>query len=189
MTFKYLIPVFTFPLLMFSCGDQDTKQAENMVEELNQLKNNSTISSSTSPCELLSMEEVKEICETGNEVEMQQEDKKYTYPTCKFSWEDGKVQRKMSVGGRDMTIDLPSEVMVVMVVNASESMYDRSINVYKDGEDISSIGEKATWGTEMSQLSFLEAGYLFHVHVKTTNDNTENKNRAIAIAQVLMSKI
>ncbi len=189
MTKKLFLPVCMLSLFLLSCGGAETDPetiADKVVEEMQSSGSTLVVSS---PCELLSVNDVRTICSVSNDYEIEQEDKKYTYPTCSFRWEDGKVKKEMEVAGRKMTIDHPSEVLVVMVVEANEAMYDRSTKVYEDGEDISSVGEKAIWGTDMSQLSFLESGYLFHVHVQTSNDNEENKKQAIEIAQTLMSNI
>ena len=55
-----------------------------------------------SPCELISMEEVKKRFNLDESVEISLEDKAYTYPTCSISWKDGKVTKTMDVGGQSI---------------------------------------------------------------------------------------
>lgn len=141
-----------------------------------------------SPCELISAEEVKSICNVESQFEIIQEDKLYIHPTCTFKWKDKKVSRVMTIGGSDMTIEIPSKVLIVMVHNSTEEMFEQSTSIYKDGNDVS-VGENAIWGTNMSQLTFLSKGYLFHVNLNVSNDDSDNKQKAIKVAELLMGKI
>jgi hypothetical protein len=138
-----------------------------------------------SPCELVSVDEIRTVCEVDGNVEIEKLDRDYTHATCTFKWEDKRVSKVMNVGGNEMTIDMPSEVMIVMVPEATEAMYDQSIKVYKDGVEVE-LAEKAIWGSDMSQLSFLSNGILFHVNVKVSNDEAYNKQKAVEIAEILI---
>jgi len=186
MNFKKLTFALSVSLFIFSCIDSTKVDKEKVFNEV--VTGNTEILPG-SPCELISVDDVKSICNVSNEVEIVQEDKVYTHPTCTFEWKDGKVTHVMSVGGRDMTIDLPSEVMIVMVSNSNEKMFGQSTSVYKDGVSVDEVGEKAMWGIKMSQLTFLSNGYMFHVHIKVSDDNEDNKQKAIEVAHLLSSKI
>ena len=180
MNFKKLVFVLSISLFLISCGDSSTSQNKK-VSVTASPKN-------TSPCKLISVEEIKSICNVDSKFQISQSDKILTYPTCTFKWEDKQVNRVMSVGGNEITVDMPSEVTVVMVSDATEKMFEQSIVVYKDGVDVS-LGEKAIWGTEMSQLTFLSNGYLFHVHLKVSNDDSGNKQKALKVADLLIERI
>lgn len=79
--------------------------------------------------------------------------------------------------------------MIVLVANANKSMYERSIVVYKDAEKITGLGEMATWGEGMSQVSFLSNGNLIHLHLKVSGKNSENKNKAIELAKLVTERL
>jgi hypothetical protein len=142
-----------------------------------------------SPCELVSLEEVKLRFELDESIEISFEDKAYTYPTCSFKWKDGQVTKTMDIGGQKMDVELESELLIVMVKEANESKYEASISVYSDGQIEGGIGELATWSPKRAQLTFLSNSYLFHVHVRASNDNAENRKNAIEIAGGIMGKL
>jgi len=142
-----------------------------------------------SPCELISLEEVKKRFNLDANLEINFEDKAYTYPTCSVSWKDGKVTKTMDVGGQSIVVDLDSELLIVMVKDANESMYETSISVYSDGQTENAIGDKATWSDKRAQLTFLSENYLFHVHVRASNDNVVNRKHAVEIAASIIARL
>jgi hypothetical protein len=142
-----------------------------------------------SPCELISLEEVKKRFKLDASIEISSEDEVYTYPTCTYSWKDGKVSKSMDIGGQKMNIELDSKLLIVMVKDVNESNYEASISVYSDGQYEGGIGDKATWSPNRAQLTFLFDRYLFHVHVKASNDNAVNRKNAIEIAGDIIAKL
>ena len=142
-----------------------------------------------SPCEIISLEDVKKRFNLDESVEISLEDKAYTYPTCSISWKDGKVTKSMDVGGQSIEVELDSELLIVMVKDANASMYETSISVYTDGIIEDAIGDKATWSDKRAQLTFLSDNYLFHVHVRASNDNVLNRNHAVEIAESIIAKL
>jgi hypothetical protein len=139
-----------------------------------------------SPCELLDESDVRALFGVDASIEITIEDKDYTYPTCKYEWKDKKVQMTTKVGSMEVTTDLPSEIMLVMVNNVNEKMFDRSVSVYKDGVEVKGLGEKAMWGEKIAQLSVMKGGMMYHIHVKADNDDSINKENAIAIAKKIL---
>ena len=113
----------------------------------------------------------------------------YTYPTCVFKWEDGKITTSVSFGGQEIKSTIPSEVLIVMVKNANEDMFKRSTSVYKQPEEISNMGTMAVWDTRMYQLTFLSNKYIFPVHVKVSNNGIENNEKAIEVSKLIIEKI
>jgi hypothetical protein len=95
----------------------------------------------------------------------------------------------MDVGGQKIDVDLDSELLIVMVKQANESKYEASISVYSDGQNEEGIGDLATWSPKRAQLTFLSNSYLFHVHVRASNDNAENRKNAIGIAGSIIGKL
>ena len=189
MNFHKLTIALILPMFIFSCTDS-TESSEVDIEKLvEEVLSDDTNVSAGSPCELLSIVDVKSICGVSSEFEIVQQDKEYTYPTCTFKWEDGKVTHAMSVGGQELTVDMPSEIMLVMVANSNEGMFTQSTSVYKDGADVEGVGDFASWGTKMSQLTFLSKGYMFHVKLKVSNDSEDNKQKAKEVAELIISKL
>lgn len=189
MSFKKLTIALSLPLFIFSCGESNDSNEVDMEKIVNEVMSDDKEISIGSPCELVLVDDVRSICNVGSEFEISQEDKEYTHPTCTFKWEDGKVTHKMNIGGNEMSVGMPSEVMIVMVVNSNEQMFTQSTSVYKDGVNVEGVAEKATWTSKMSQLTILSNGYLFHVHLKSSNDDTVNKKQAIEVVELLMSKL
>lgn len=142
-----------------------------------------------SPCALISLDDVKKRFNLDANMEIDFEDKVNSFPTCSFSWKDGGVTKSMDVGGQKIDINLDSELLIVMVKDANESMYERSITAYSDGQVEDTIGDRATWSDKRSQLTFLSKSHLFHVHVRVSNDKAVNRKHAIEIAESFIAKI
>lgn len=187
MNFKKTTLVLAMPFFLFSCGNSEENTSSDDSASGSE-KSAASILNVESPCELISSEDVVSFCDVASEFKIVQEDKMLTYPTCIFKWEDGKVNGSVDIGGTPVNFDMPSEVLIVMVKNTSEKMFEQSTTVYKDGVDVN-IGDKAIWGVKMSQLTFLAKGYMFHVRVKVSNDDESNKQKASKIAKMLIGKL
>ena len=177
----------TVILLSYTTTEKTTIPLEG--EEIVNHSQQSGIGDFDSPCELILLEEVKQRFNLDASIEITFEDKVYTYPTCAFSWKDGKVTKSMDIGGQKMDIELDSKLLLVMVKDANESNFETSISVYSDGQSEDGIGDKATWSDQRAQLTFLFNSYLFHVHIRASNDNAVNKKNAIEIAKSIIAKL
>lgn len=166
--------------------ENKTNASQNKIEDKSAKPEKS--SGINSPCELVSIEEVKSMFAVA-EHPLEMKDEVYTYPTCVFKWDDGKVTRSSSIGGQEIEANIPSEVLIVMVKNANENMFNRSTKVYKQPQEISNMGTMAVWDSRMSQLTFLSNNYMFHVHVKVSNNDIENKGKAIEVSKLIIRKI
>ncbi|MDD3720992.1 MAG: hypothetical protein PHW92_00695 [Lutibacter sp.] len=187
-TIKINLLIVLFFTIVLACNSKENKTnaPQNKIENKNEKSEKS--STINSPCELVSIDEVKSMFATA-EHPIEMKDVVYTYPTCIFKWEDGKVTMSSSIGGQVIKANMPSEVLIVMVKNANEDMFNRSTTVYKQPQDISNLGSKAVWDSRMSQLTFLSNKYLFHVHVKVSNNDIENKEKAIEVSKLIIGKI
>jgi hypothetical protein len=176
-------------LSMFAVACSDNGESTDESGEKKTEQSSTTKDISDNPCDLINADDMRTLLGVGTEYDISMEAKDYTFPACSFRWEDGKVKRTMEIGGREMTIDSPSEVMVVLVKDSNESKFDRSTSVYKDGVAVEGLGDEAMWGEEMSQLSFRKGSVMMHVNVKIDNDSAVNKEGAMNIANFLLGKL
>jgi len=179
--------IILFSTIVFSCNNKEnnTDTPQNNIADKN--TKSEKASAINSPCEFISMDDVKSMFSV--EIPIENKDVVYTYPTCVFKWEDGKVTVSASFGGQEITSSMPSEVLIVMVKKANEAMFKQSTSVYKQPQDISNLGTIAVWDSRMSQLTFLANSYMFHVHVKVSNNDSENKEKAIEVSKLIIGKI
>jgi hypothetical protein len=175
MTPKSILIIACMPLLLIGCNSNETSSETNHRSEESERPNTEAKKSVDSPCELVSLADVRGMFSVPEELAIDMDDRVLTFPTCSFEWEDGKVITTMKVGDNEVKVQRPSTVMIVMVKGASESMYNTSTKVYKDIEELSGLGSMASWGNQMSQLTFLAGNHLFHVHVKVSTDDAANK--------------
>lgn len=142
-----------------------------------------------SPCEIVDAAKLRVLLEIDATYEIEMKAKNYNYPACSFSWEDGKVVNMVDIGRTVREFAAPSEVMIVLAKETDEAMYNRSISVYKDGVAVEGIGDRATWGEKMAQLTFQTGSLLFHVHVKVDIDMAVNKEKAEKIAAFILGQV
>lgn len=178
-----LIVLFSF-ILIASCGGNSSK-TESSKAEPRKAKSSENIS----PCSLLSESEIKDILSLPKDAHTTMEDAVYTYPTCSYEWGTLFYEKNTAVAGREIVLEYPYKLMIVLVANASNSMYDESTVVYKDGENISGLGEMAMWGNKMSQVTFLSNGHLVHLSLKVSANNSENKEKAIELAKLVEKRL
>ncbi len=187
MTLKIFLFVASIPLFSVCTS---TPNGADQVADQEQTHNTKThLRGHQSPCEFISVEEVRHLFSVPDDIQIEKKDRVLTYPTCSFKWQDGKVVTMMQAGPSQVALRKPSELMIVMVKDANASMYNTAIKVYKDVEPVKDIGEMASWGATMTQLSFLSHNYLFHVHVKASNDDAKNKTQAIAVARRIVAQL
>ena len=185
---KIHILIVLFSILVVACNykENNTNRAQNEITEKSELPEKS--SDINSPCELFTMDDVKSIF-TVTDLPIEIKDVVYTYPTCIYKWEDGKVNWTKSIAGQEIKGNTPSEVLIVMIKKANEAMFKQSTSIYKQPQVISNLGSKAVWDSRISQLTFLSNTYMFHVHVKASNIDNENKEKAIKVSKLIIEKL
>jgi hypothetical protein len=166
-------------MFILACNNKENKT--NSTE-----KTSEKLAAINSPCELISMEEVKSIFAV--ELPIEKKDVVNTYPTCIYRWKDGKITTSVTFGGQEIKSSIPSEVLIVMVQNANEAMFKQSTSIYKQPREISNVGTMAIWDERMSQLTLLSNNYMFHVHVKVSNNAIENKKKLLRLPTILLKK-
>lgn len=178
-----LIILFGF-ILLASCGGNSSK-TESQKTESRKAKSSQNIS----PCSLLTEAEIKDVLSLPKDALTTMEDAVYTYPTCSYEWETLVYEKSTTIGGKQMALEYPYNLMIVLVANANKSMYDKSSVVYKDGENISGLGEMAIWGDGMSQVTFLSNGHMIHLSLKISGDSSVNKEKAIELAKLVEKRL
>lgn len=153
------------------------------------LKSSHQIKPASSVCELISDAELKHLLELPEGAKTSSESSEKPYPACFYRWKNATYPLSKKIGNREMTIDTPIEVNIVIVDEADEAMYLRSIKAYKDGESEEGVGEMAIWGDGLSQISILEKGKLIHIYVKKSQDAPENRTAAVTIANAIIKKL
>ena len=171
---KNLLFIITGFILLSSCVNSDSKHKSPKDK---------------SPCSLVTEAEIKEILSLPQDAPTTMDDAAYTYPTCSYEWETLNYVKNMTIGGQELALEYPYTLMIVLVPNADESMFEQSTVVYKDGEKLNGLGEKATWGDSMSQLTFLSGGNMIHLNVKTSDNLNENKDKAIKLAKLIEKRL
>ncbi|GAB5415949.1 MAG: hypothetical protein Crog4KO_07300 [Crocinitomicaceae bacterium] len=179
--------ILILALFAISCSSNEAAEDQNG-EKLTE-ETSGKVNIPNSPCDWIDKVDIRTLIGVDAQYEISMEAKDYTFPACSFRWEDGKVVKNMEVAGRKMTVDSPSEVMVVFASDINAEKFERSVQVYKDGENVEGVGEEAMWGAEMSQLSFRKGTVMMHVHVKVDNDGAVNKKHALKIAEFLIAKM
>ena len=189
---RYFMKWISLPVIVFiglswltSCA-QENNDTDNNLALTTKETAGTTSTSLESPCELITLDVVKSQIPIPDGVDVVLEDKKLTYPTCIFKWKDGIRKQSQTIGTTVVTYDVESTVLIVLVKDAKSTMFDRSTSVYKNPEELSGLGDRAVWGDNMNQLTFLAKGVMMHVHVHVDNDKSVNKKHAIAIAQHLL---
>ena len=189
MTPKSILTLACIPLFLLGCNSNE-KSSDATPESLKtESQSGEAKKAVESPCELVSIADVRSMFSIPEGLGIDMDDRVLTYPTCSFEWEDGKVVTTMKVGENEMQVQRASKLMIVMVKGASESMYNTSSKVYKDIELLSNIGSMASWGNQMSQMTFLAKNHLFHVHVKVSTDDAANKAKATEVANFIIAKL
>lgn len=164
--------------LFVTCGNKENKTKKITHKKLEVY---------ISPCEFISTEDVKRVF-TVESVAIIMENLVLTHPTCIFKWEDSKVFYQKYIGNVEVKTNLPSELLIVLVKDTSDKEFKSIVKVYKNAQKINNIGEMAMWDKKMLQLSFLFKNHLFHIHVKASNDEEINKEKAIEVSKLILGK-
>jgi len=179
---KINLLIVVVSLFAWSCNNKENKGGETT-----SLKSEKVVEIN-SPCDFISLEEVESMFVVDmDNIEMQ--NVVLTHPTCIFKWEDGKVFNQSYIENTKVKVNLPSELLIVMAKDISDTQFNTVVKVYKDAQSVNNLGEMAVWGKKISQLSFLYKNYLFHVHVKVSNDDEINKEKAIEVAKLILGKL
>lgn len=175
---KNLLVILAF-LFTISCENDPLSSGDTSVTT------DEEVSIKTNPCTLIDEVEIKEILSLPMDAPSEIKNTERTYPTCFYKWKTIQFSKKMKIGDTEKEIDYPTEMSIVLVDNATKEMYKKSTKVYKDGQAVNDVGEMATWGGQMNQLSFLSNGYMVHLHLQKSNDAEENKAVAIKMADLI----
>lgn len=185
---------YTFIVVTFITGCADTASEETnepasdeeVQTTLQEEKENFLIQT---PCDLITDTELKTILGISDDHEARIQDKIFAYPICIFTWDDLLVPSTVPNFGTPPAQDQPAEVRITMIRKADKGTYDRAIKTYVDPQKIDGVGEMATWGDRLSQLTFLEQEHIFHVLVQAGENQEKNKAAAIEIGKMMVKAI
>ncbi len=189
---KKAFVLITFCLFTIACGNSETSKDEKTETEAIVTEKEATpeiTEKASSPCAFISEAKIKEVLGIPADAVTEMKDVMRTYPTCFYKWESVMFSTKRTIAGKEVSLDFPAEVTIVLVKNASDKMFETSTKVYSDGEVQDGIGDMAMWGTQMSQLTFLAKGTMIHLHVKVSGDLAANKSKALELATLIIEKL
>jgi len=175
-------------VILTGCAQEKGDEKLNPSTEITSTTASNTISFE-SPCELITLDVVKSYIPIPDGIDVISQDEMLTYPTCTFQWKDGIRKQSQTIGTTVVTYDFASKVSIVLVKDVTSSMFDRSTSVYKNPEELSGLGERAVWGDNMNQLTFLSKGVMMHVHVHVDNDKSVNRKHAIELTKHLLKEL
>ena len=174
----------TISFLFFACNSGEGESDSTTVSKIEK-----SVKNITSPCEIITLNDIKDFFKIQDTTEVKVSDKSVTFPSCSYEWGKDVVMDQITVANKTIEYGAPAKVMIVMAKDIPDDGFERSTSVYKDAEEISGIGEKAIWGAKMSQLTFLIKKTLFHVNVKASSDKEKNKNDAISLSKLILKKV
>lgn len=183
---KNLIVFVSLFIFITACNNGAPAESSNEVQNE---ENGTTLIEEKMPCDLISEAEIESICGIPDSATATIEKKERTYTSCFYTWENYTFNRVMQMAGMDVDIPIPAEMSIVPVKNATEDMFETATKVYKDGEIINGLGDRAMWGAQMSQLTFLAKEQMIHLHLVVSDDAADNKNKALKIAAVLVENL
>ena len=183
----YIVILFTSLVLTGSSQEKSNSEIKPKRASTNTTKSNTF--SFESPCDIITLDIIKSYIHIPEGINVNKEDKKLTFPTCTLKWKDGIRKKSQTIGKTEITYDVENQVMIVLVKDAKTSMFNRSTSVYKNPEELAGLGERAVWGDNMNQLTFLSKGVMMHVHVHVDNDKSVNRKHAIEITKHLLKQL
>ncbi len=189
---KKSLLLITICIFVIACGNSENSKAEGTQTEAitNEKEAAPAVTeSASSACSFVTESKIKEVLGIPADAPTEMKDVMRTYPTCFYKWESVMFSTKRTIAGKEVSLDFPAEVTIVLVNNASEKMFETSTKVYKDGEVQDGIGDMAMWGAQMSQLTFLAKGTMIHLYVKVSGDSAANKAKAVELAALIIEKL
>lgn len=188
---KKVLLLITVCILAIACGNSETSKSENQTEAVATEKavEPAATESASSPCGFVTETKMKEVLGIPADATTEMRDVMRTYPTCFYKWESVMFSTKKTIAGKEVSLDFPAEVAIILVKDATPKMFETSTKVYKDGEHIDGLGDMAIWGSTRSQLTFLAKGTMIHLHVKVNDDSAANKAKAMELAALIVEKL
>ena len=191
---KKVLLLITACIFAIACGNSETSKGENTQTETEakiteKAAAPAVTESAATPCSLVAEAKIKEVLGLPADATTEMKDVMRTYPTCFYKWETIAFSTKRNIGGQEVSLDFPAEAAIILVKDATEKMFGISTKVYKDGVAIDGLGDMAIWGATMSQLTFLAKGTMIHLHVKVSGDASSIKEKAVALAALIIEKL
>lgn len=142
----------------------------------------------SSPCEIITVDIINSVFHLS-EVDVKSKPSNETYPSCRYTWEGSNVSSR-EIAGQKMESKIESTVNIVIVEQkVSMSSYEAALKSYSGSFEKIDIGENAVWSGKRKQATVYIDGRLFHVHVDVDADDEMNKENALELCQIIISKL
>lgn len=184
---KNLLIIVAIFSISLACNTKKSTLSDN--QEGAKVQSSGNNETDKSPCDLVDLTTLQKFLSIPEDTTPEIKDVMRTYPSCFYEWENISFSKTKMVGNNEMKLDYPTQVSIILVKDANEDMYQQSIKVYKDAKAQDGIGEMATWGEKMSQITFLSNGYMVHLHVEMSSKASENKQNALKIASEIVQNL
>lgn len=179
----FILPLF---ILFISCGEETTSTNEKVKSD--QQKETIEISKSeiSDACELITQDEIQK--NFNPESEVQNKNSGRNFPTCVYKWKSSQKIEK-EIAGNIISYDGENVITIVLGSSkANDNQFKQATSVYEDAEEVS-IADKALWSEKMHQLTMMHSKFLIHVNVEFYDQKNMNKEKAMALADIILSKL
>ncbi len=196
---KKLLYISVFALLLFSCkGNGQITEAEakknnpNLETKLPNTDNNLIFSGDYN--DLLTLELASRI--TGFEpskAKKMNTMKGMQGEILRYYWDNGRVREKEKTTPIRKNTKIPSMDLVQIKWVDDEADMESFLDFIEPEEHpelskISGVGESAYWNSKKNQLEVYHKGVSFTLEVDTSNNNTINKEKTIALAKLIITE-
>ena len=182
---KYVFSIIVLAFLIPSGHPSDGLSIDNIHQNEMAISYSWYNSTFVHPCERIAVETLKEIFNLEG-IEVGRKESGSSFPTCIYVWEGGN-KKLIEVGGNKTEIDIECNVTIVIVdMKVSKSNYDASVKSYSDATELSAVGDYAVWSDKRKQMTVLVGKNLFHVHVDVFPEVELNKEKAIALSEIIV---
>lgn len=175
--------------LLAACNTADTPAADATPNAAPKAAAKENARALSSACQIFSNDDIRAHFSIDTATELKVDEGGGAFPSCSYEWGTDLVVRTIRAGGQEIQVRDPAKLMLVVARGVGPEAFKASTSVYKDAQDIPSIGEQARWGTAMSQLTFLSGSNLVHINVKADSDPETNRQKAIELAQGALRKL
>lgn len=167
----FILPLF---IVFISCSEETVSTTETTKSEI------------SDACELITQDEIQNNFNPESEVQNKKSGR--NFPTCVYQWKSSQKIEK-EIAGNVISYDGENVITIILGSSkANDNQFKQATSVYTDAEEVS-IADKALWSEKMHQLTMLHDTYLIHVNVEYYDQKDMNKEKAMVLAGIILSKL